>query len=263
MASPIVTLTADWGVGDFFAGMVKGRLMRSIADVRIVDISLGIEPYDIRQALFVVANSYRQFPQGTIHIIDVNSHENASRKHIVMLCNGHYFIANDNGILGALAAGGDAQVVDINTGTDERGSSNFAAFDYYCDAAALLARGMPVAELGAPHGSLLVCMLPNPLFTGNELSASIIHIDSYGNAYLNITLGQFEAFRAGRRFRARIKDSIIEKIQPTFSAEGTRGISLMVSNTGYLMLSMFQRGAGSLFGLNTGDPVRFQFLETI
>ena len=39
MNAPIVTLTTDWGERDYFAAMVKGRLMSAIPDVRIVDLS--------------------------------------------------------------------------------------------------------------------------------------------------------------------------------------------------------------------------------
>ncbi len=71
----IVTLTTDWGYGDYYMGVVKGRLYSTIADVQVVDITHNIRKYDNLSAAFVVKNACFEFPEGTIHIIDVNSYE--------------------------------------------------------------------------------------------------------------------------------------------------------------------------------------------
>ena len=69
---PIITLTSDWGYRDPYLGAVKGALLRQIPGVVIVDISHDIPKYHIRQAAFIIRNYYRDFPEGTIHIIGVS-----------------------------------------------------------------------------------------------------------------------------------------------------------------------------------------------
>ncbi len=55
----IVTLTTDWGYGDYYMGVVKGRLYSTIADVQVVDITHNIRKYDNLSAAFVVKNAKR------------------------------------------------------------------------------------------------------------------------------------------------------------------------------------------------------------
>ena len=54
MDAPIITLTTDWGEGDFFAGMVKGVLCKHIGGVRVVDITHKVRKYNIMEASFFI-----------------------------------------------------------------------------------------------------------------------------------------------------------------------------------------------------------------
>ena len=71
MKTPIVTLTTDWGTQGFFAGMVKGVLVNMVEGIQVVDITHGIEPFNIMAATFVVKHACLGLPAGTVHIIDV------------------------------------------------------------------------------------------------------------------------------------------------------------------------------------------------
>ena len=63
---PIITLTTDFGLKDHFLGSVKGALYQDIPDVKIVDISNNISPFNIIEAAYIIENSYKNFPVGTI-----------------------------------------------------------------------------------------------------------------------------------------------------------------------------------------------------
>ena len=43
----IITLTTDFGEKDHFAGATKGAIYSELSDVRIVDISHSISPFNI------------------------------------------------------------------------------------------------------------------------------------------------------------------------------------------------------------------------
>jgi S-adenosylmethionine hydrolase len=47
---PIITLTTDFGEKDHFAGAVKGSIYSELSDVRIVDVSHSISPFNIIEA---------------------------------------------------------------------------------------------------------------------------------------------------------------------------------------------------------------------
>ena len=76
----IVTLTTDWGYSDYYIGVVKGRLYSTIEDVNVVDITHNIRKYDLLAAAFVVKNACLEYPEGTIHIIDVDSYETVKKE---------------------------------------------------------------------------------------------------------------------------------------------------------------------------------------
>src|SRR5512133_2364165 len=94
----IITLTSDWGLRDHYTGSVKGAILRQLPDAVIVDISHSIQPHNLNQAAFIVRNSYRNFPEGTIHIIGVIEEASIESPHTLVVHDGHYFIGADNGI---------------------------------------------------------------------------------------------------------------------------------------------------------------------
>ena len=65
---PIVTLTSDFGWNDYYVALIKGAILCENQDINIIDISHNINNYDIVQGAFILKNSYKSFPKGTIHI---------------------------------------------------------------------------------------------------------------------------------------------------------------------------------------------------
>ena len=70
---PIITLTTDLGLIDHYVSTVKAAIMRQLPDIKIVDITHQVPPFDLRHAAFVLRNSYNEFPKGSIHIIGVDT----------------------------------------------------------------------------------------------------------------------------------------------------------------------------------------------
>src|SRR5215475_13121912 len=65
----IITLTTDFGLSDPFVGIMKGVILGIAPGLQIVDITHDVRSYDITEATFIVGNSYRYFPSGTIHVV--------------------------------------------------------------------------------------------------------------------------------------------------------------------------------------------------
>ena len=70
---PIVTLTSDFGLNDYYVTLIKGALLCENQNLNIIDITHNINNYDIVQGAFVLRNAYESFPKGTIHILSVNN----------------------------------------------------------------------------------------------------------------------------------------------------------------------------------------------
>ena len=54
------TLTTDFGTQDFYVGALKGALLRRVPELRLIDISHDIAPFDMVRGAFVVANMWRE-----------------------------------------------------------------------------------------------------------------------------------------------------------------------------------------------------------
>ncbi|MFT5077811.1 MAG: S-adenosylmethionine hydrolase, partial [Patiriisocius sp.] len=144
---PIITLTTDFGEKDHFAGAVKGAIYAELETVRIVDITHSVSPFHTSEAAYIIQSAYRSFPEGTIHIIGIDSELNPENKHIAVLLDGHYFICADNGIISMLANEiVPEKIVEINI--HDHIVSNFPVLDVFVKVACHIARGGTLEVIG-------------------------------------------------------------------------------------------------------------------
>lgn len=264
MDSPIVTLTTDWGYRDFFAGMVKGRLYSSIPGVRVVDITHGIDPYQLGSAIFVARQCCQEFPKGTIHIIDVKSTYTPMNPHIVVEHNGHFYLCTDNGLPHALFGDDTSHMVALSPSASHEGFGNFAAYDIFCDAAARLAHGASIGELGTPVQNLTRHIPLATTHNGNIYKTHIAYIDAYGNANLTMSYAEFERERQGRKFEMQVHEMNLYELLPNYAGKNEVGnrraaLLLTVSSTGMLQLAIREGSAEQLFGLQVLESITIRF----
>ena len=96
---PVITLTSDYGLVDHRVASIKGKILSWSEEVKVVDITHNIMAYNLLQTAYIVRNAYKFFPEGSIHIISVDSFHHKHRKNIIIKIDGHYFICADNGII--------------------------------------------------------------------------------------------------------------------------------------------------------------------
>src|SRR3984957_823542 len=94
----LITLTTDFGTSDHFVGAMKGVILSLAPQARIVDITHGIAPFAVSEAAFTIAQAWRWFPQGTIHVVVVDPGVGTARRPILVEAGGHRFLGPDNGV---------------------------------------------------------------------------------------------------------------------------------------------------------------------
>ena len=258
MKTPIVTLTTDWGDSGFFAGMVKGVLYSLIDEVRVVDITHRLEAFNIMTATFVVRQACTGFPEGTIHIIDIATHQ----PFLCVKAYGQYYLCCDNG-LPAMVFGNDIEEA-VLLKVKDNGIYNFAAHTVFARAAAMLARGASLADLGERPEQLLQRSLPNYITQDDGYRIYVRYIDAYGNAYLGMTYREFEELRAGRPFTLSIREQEVNELMTGYYQQHTvadprRRLRLTVSATGLLELAVKESSLAQLVGLKVNDSVLLRF----
>ena len=68
----VISLTSDWDKHDYYAGMLKGRIIRMVPEATLVDISHDIQSFHSLQGAFVLRHALTEFPEGSPSTIVCN-----------------------------------------------------------------------------------------------------------------------------------------------------------------------------------------------
>ena len=273
----VITLITDFGSKDHYVGSVKGALYSELNDLRIVDISHSISPFNIIEAAYIIENSYKNFPIGSIHIIGVDSEKTPEQNHLVIKLDGHYFICADNGILSLLTTKIKAEKI-ININVHNELPTTFSVLDVFVKIAAHIYRGGSIDLVGSKIEELKELYNINPILNEktNEIIGNVIYVDNYENIVTNITKKIFQDFGKSRKFEINARNYKFKQIVKSYSEairfdinkESRKEIGKKIAlfnKSDYLELSIYKSnpllsgGASSLFGLNYRDIITIKF----
>ncbi len=272
----IITLTTDFGTKDHFVGAVKGAIYSELPDAKIVDITHHISPFNITETAYIIKNSYKSFPEGTIHIIGVDSELSDDNKHIALELDNHYFICPDNGLICMITKDiKPKKVVEINI--HDRVESSFPVLDVFVQVACFISRGGNLGVIGKEINSYkeMTEIQPKVNEDQNRISGGVIYIDNYGNVISNISKKLFTEVGKGRDFKITARrytfDKIFTKYNEIVNPNATDprqfdGNRLALFNSaGYLELAIYKSnldtvgGASTLLGLGYRDTITIEF----
>lgn len=258
----IITLTSDWGTSDYYVAAVKGRILSYLPNATIVDVTHNIEPFSIAQAGFTLKNCYKSFPEGSIHIIGVETIESDEQPHVVVKANGHYFISTDNGIFSHILDGifDEAVCIDVPQDTD---FFTFATRDRFAKVAAMIAQGEPLSNIGAQRENLNLGGGFCPVVKGNAIEGVVRHIDSYGDLITNISKEVFENESRGRRFSIKVKGELytIDRISDSYLDVDVAELVAIFGTHGYLELALNQAKLATLCGIEQDFTIKVVFYD--
>jgi len=275
----IITLTTDFGEKDHFAGAIKGAVYSELQDVRIVDISHSVSPFNISEAAYIIQNAYSSFPKGTIHIIGIDSEINQENKHIAIKLDDHYFICANNGIMSMVCSEiAPEKIVEINI--HDKLPTSFPVLDVFVKVACHIARGGTLEIIGKLIETIkpIKNIIPFVNDEKNQIIGNVIYIDNYGNVVTNIKRNFFETIQKGRKFEVSARNYKFKTIFSKYSdivdfnlVEEKRfdeGRGLVVFNSSnYLEIAVYKSNsstvgsATTLMGLNMRDTVSVNFIN--
>ena len=254
---PIITLTTDSGSKDYYAGAVKGAILKRCENATIIDISHQIEPFNIIEAAFILKNAYPDFPEDTIHIISVNAFNEKDVRNLAIYHKNQYFIGADNGIYSLLFDDHPKRIIELE---NETTISAFPLRDIFAKAACRIAGGTPIEEIGNEVSSFQQRTILQPVVQDSFIRGTVIYVDSYENVITNIRLDLFENEQQGREFSVFFKRyDDLRKISDNYY-DVPEGEMLCIFNaSGLLEIAINKGKAGSLLGMNVGDTVQVDF----
>jgi hypothetical protein len=182
---PIITLLTDFGTADGYVAEIKGTILSTLPDATLVDVTHDIRAQDVEAARLVLARYWRRFPPSTVHIVVVDPGVGSSRVALAVSADGRLLVAPDNGVLSPALIVPDARAVSLSVPAGA--SSTFHGRDVFAPAAAALAAGTPLEQVGSPFASPLIRCTPEPAHTDDgAIRGEIITIDRFGNAITNV-----------------------------------------------------------------------------
>ena len=253
----IVSLTTDFGTRDFYVGALKGALYTRNPELRLVDISHQIEPFNIVQGAFVLRQAWADFPEGTIHLLGVNCIYGKNFQYIAAKVDGHYFLAPDNGILSLLLPDTNFKSVRLIDHPDE---IHFPVKEAFADAVEHITSGKSWSKLGKSHSNMVQRINLHPVADHSRIRGTVIHVDNFDNAVVNITRDDFERVGQGRNFSLFFKrNDPITRLSNSYCDEEAGTPLCLFNKAGLLEIAVNMGRAASLLGLKESEVVELVF----
>lgn len=255
----VITLTSDWGRKDHYAGAVKGAILRQFPEAVIVDISHEVPPFDLNQAAFIIRNFYKNYPEGSIHILAVNTEASIRTPHTLVKFEGHWFIGADNGIFSLIFDEKPELIIDLDVIQDSD-YFTFPTRDVFAKVACHLAAGNPPEKLGHVKKDVVQKIAFRPVIQGDLIKGQVIYVDNYENAITNITEKLFMQATKGRKFAItfRTAKNRITQISKSYQDVPEGEMLALFSSSGYLEIAMNRGNAAGLLGLGLDQPVNVE-----
>lgn len=262
------------GLSDHYVASLKGTILSQKENVQIVDISHNVRPFDISEAAYLVRACFSDFPDGTIHVIGVDSEpivnfggSDGSFPSILFFEN-QYFISNDNGFFGAfLKENVPTSFWRMDDVLSNPNLFKFPTKNILVTAGLALLNGEKIEEIASPFNEYKNAFTLIAISELNRIKGHVVHIDNYGNAITNVHKTLFDLVGKDVPFIIYFKRETyyIDIISGSYN-EVTPGEKVAIFNENNFLEIAINRGANGstggaeqLFGLQIQDMVRIEF----
>lgn len=265
---PALALLTDFGLRDAYVGVMKGVIHAIAPRATVIDLSHEVPPQDERGGAFLLWSALPYFAPGTVFCCVVDPGVGGSRRAVAVrgtLPGGPpgasqprelRFVAPDNGLLtAALDELDDLAAVTLDAPAYQlpTPSRTFHGRDLFAPAAAHLAAGVPLAELGEPLApeALVRRPLPRPERRADAWHGEVIHIDRFGNLVTSLRGADLD----GRRWLLRVAGVTVEGLHDTFASVPERSPVAYVGSSDRVELALRNTSAAAAWRVARGAPV--------
>lgn len=254
---PIIGLLTDFGLADPYVGQMKAVLATQAPQSTVVDITHGVEPFNVAQGAFFLAASTPCFPIGTVLLSVIDPGVGSKRSILVAEHDGRILIAPDNGLV-CLATCPETTRFYHLIQSDRPVSATFHGRDIFAPLAARLAVGERIESLCTPVNAdrTVRPLWSEPMMAKGHCSVRVLHVDRFGNCVLNL-----RAEALGHLDNLTIRTPLGRELPAvdTYSdlPEGAPG--LLEGSQGFFEIAVNQGSAARQFGLSMGDPVDLEW----
>lgn len=278
---PLIALLTDFGTSDPYVGVMKGVIATRCPSAQVIDITHEVRPQNVQQGAYLLRTAYRYFPAHTIFVAVVDPGVGTARQPVGIETSHGVYVGPDNGIFSSVLQSTDIRAAVVLYQPVEPISTTFHGRDVFAPAAADLACGRPLQEMGLSVDPISLIRLPSPkmdLIHETILEGEVLHIDHFGNVITS--LGRFEwhagdLILTGReeiralQLNARtarvifggrtVSGHVISPIQATYGDAVPGHLLALIGSDGQLEIAINQGSAATLLDARIGESVYVEF----
>lgn len=254
----IITFTTDLGNKDFYLAAVKGYILGKVPTCKIVDITHDITPFNIAEAAFILRNCYEEFPNRTIHIINVETHLEDNEDYLLVQHKGQYFLAKNNGVISLITDGKSDKAILLNQ--KAKIDQLFPLRELLGRAAVRLALNGNEYDLGNAIRDQKIITNLSPILEKDVIRGTILYIDNFGNAITNISRNHLERYSPYKNVLISFsRRNVIDKISEVYSDVKEGEALCLFGVTGLLEIAINKDNAAQLLGLQVKNKIMVEF----
>lgn len=260
---PVCFLT-DFGLADDFVGTCKGVMLGVAPGLTIVDLTHEVPSFEVEAGAEILQHATRYMPPQTVYLAVIDPGVGTGRRALVLRTGTEALLVGpDNGLLlpAANSLGSVLEAV-VLTNPDYQVhpvSNTFHGRDVFAPAAAYLASGTPLGELGQTVDSSSLMRLDEirpSREQGEALEAGIISIDRFGNARLSL-MQEESGLEYGDVLQVDTGDGqMFVRYVETFGSSNAGELVIVPDSHWRLSLSINKGNASQALGLRVGNRVR-------
>jgi S-adenosyl-L-methionine hydrolase (adenosine-forming) len=255
LAAPI-TLTTDFGLRDPFVGIMKGVILSINSEARIVDLTHQVESFDVIDGALALAQSYRYFPLGTIHVVVVDPGVGSERRPIVVSTPSHHFVGPDNGVFSLIyEREASLAVRHITAGRYflQPVSLTFHGRDVFAPIAAWLSTGLETEKLGGVITDYVRLAVAKPeRVSAGVIRGAVLRVDNFGNLITNFTPMHLPAEGS---FNFLVNRARVTRLVSSFAEGHEHEVFAIAGSAGFIEIAARQSSAAEALGARKGTEV--------
>jgi S-adenosylmethionine hydrolase len=265
LASRPIVFLSDYGLDDEFVGICHGVIARIAPEARVIDLFHAVPPHDVLRGALLLSESLPFMPKDAIFLAVVDPGVGTDRPAVaIRAASGAVFVGPDNGLLWPALerSGGVSTSVEITSRTVllEPVSATFHGRDIFAPAAAHLAAGMPLEELGRTieSGRLARLAIAEPSIRPGVITCEVLAVDRFGNVQLNVRRAHLAAAGLQRAEELRVRTGAgATRVGRAFTfAEVPEGdYATLVDSWGWLAVVRNGASAAEGLGVRPGDGI--------
>lgn len=247
-----VTLLTDFGTADGYATAMAGVVAAAAPGAVVEHASHDVAQGDVFAAALALSRYGSLYPEGTVHVVVVDPGVGTTRRPLAAHIDSRFYVAPDNGVLSLILQGADrVRIVEI---TDPAivadASATFHGRDIFAPAAARLARGDVLEELGSPVHDPRLLPMPQPVRTDSGVRGEVLVADRFGNLITNIP--EEWVLEASR---VRVETEPVGPVRRTYGDVDPGELLALIGSVGLLEVSVRDGSAAARLGVDRGAEV--------